>query len=342
MTLSVLDLSPVVSGGTAAQALRNTLDLARAVERFGYRRYWVAEHHLTPGVASTSPAVLIGAVAAATETIRVGSGAVLIGYYPPLLVAEQFGTLAALHPGRIDLGLGRSGAARSAELAKLPMFSDPGLVARYRVQQELLGVREGAEEAPYEEQVGQVLRFVEGEHHANLVEGADFDVWVLGASAGASTRTAGRLGLPFAVGHHIAPRMARGAADAYREAFVPSERLAEPYVVVSADVVVAEDAATAEELAAPYGHWVLSARTGGGVPPYPTSAEAAAFEWTEADRAKVADRVETQVVGAPADVAERLRELKDAFGADEVMVTTITHDHAARVRSYELLAKAWG
>ncbi|MCS7477205.1 LLM class flavin-dependent oxidoreductase [Umezawaea endophytica] len=341
MTLSVLDLSPVVSGQRAADALRNTLDLARHAERLGYRRYWLAEHHLTPGVASTSPAVLIAAVAAATEEIRVGSGAVLLGYYAPLVVAEQFGLLANLHPGRIDLGLGRSGAVRESDLAKHPVFSAPEFIARYRLQQGLLGVRPGAEEPPYAEQVGQVLGFVGGDHHANVVEGADFAVWVLGSSAGESAVTAGALGLPFAAAYHVSPRTAQAAVDAYREAFVPSERLAEPYVVISADVVVAEDEAVAVDLAAPYGQWVLSIRTGDGAIPFPSPEEAAAFEWTDEAHAKVADRTATQFVGAPADVAERLHELKTTTGADEVLVTTIVHDHAARVRSYELLAKAW-
>jgi luciferase family oxidoreductase group 1 len=341
MTLSVLDLSPVVSGGTPAQALRNTIDLAQHAERLGYRRYWLAEHHLTPGVAATSPAVMIAAVAVNTSEIRVGSGAVLLGYYPPLLVAEQFGTLATLHPGRIDLGLGRSGAVREADLAKHPVFSAPEFIARYRLQQGLLGVREGAEETPYEEQVGQILRLVEGEHHANVVEGADFAVWVLGAGPGVSSAVAGALGLPFASAFHIMPKNAHAAVAAYREAFVPSERLAKPYVVVSADVVVAEDDSTARELARPYGQWVLSIRTGQGAIPFPSPEEAAAFEWTDEARARVADRTSTQFVGAAADVAARLRVLQEETGADEVMVTTITHDHAARVRSYELLAKAW-
>jgi len=341
MTLSVLDLAPVVSGQRAADALRNTLDLARHAERLGYRRYWLAEHHLTPGVASTSPAVLIAAVAAATRDIRVGSGAVLLGYYPPLVVAEQFGLLANLHPGRIDLGLGRTAGVKESDLAKHPVFSAPEFIARYRLQQGLLGVREGAVEPPYAEQVGRILGLVEGEHHANVVEGADFEVWVLGSSAGESAVTAGELGLPFAAAYHVSPRTAQAAVDAYRAAFVPSERLAAPYVVVSADVVVAEDEATAVELAAPYGQWVLSIRVGDGAVPFPSPEEAAAFEWTDETRAKVVDRTETQFVGAPGDVARRLDDLRAATGADEVLVTTIVHDHAARVRSYELLAKAW-
>jgi luciferase family oxidoreductase group 1 len=341
MALSVLDLSPVVSGGTPAQALRNTIDLARHAERLGYRRYWLAEHHLTPGVAATSPAVLIAAVAAATREIRVGSGAVLLGYYPPLLVAEQFGTLANLHPGRIDLGLGRSGAVRAADLAKHPVFSAPEFIARFQLQQGLLGVREDVEELPYDEQVGQILRLVGGEHHANVVEGADFAVWVLGASSGTSSGTAGRLGLPFAAAYHVTPRNTHGAVAAYREAFVPSERLAEPYVIVSVDVVVAEDDATARELALPYGQWVLSIRDGQGAIPFPTTEEARSFVWTDETRARVADRTGTQFVGTPGDVVARLRQLQRTTGANEVMVTTITHDHAARVRSYELLAKAW-
>jgi luciferase family oxidoreductase group 1 len=367
--LSVLDLSPIVSGQTAEDALRNTLDLALRTEAFGYRRYWVAEHHLTPGVASAAPAVLLTAIAAATSTIRVGSAAVLLGQHSPLTVAEQFGTLAQLHPGRVDLGVGRSGKKRTQELAErltAPAESEgstvDGLVvpakpravarsekyaARLRQQAELVGAP--AEELGYREQVERVRRFVEGWFpgpdgepvRANPAEGADLDLWILGSSGGESAVTAAELGIPFAASYHITPSTVLETVRSYREHFTPSERLARPYVVVSADVVVAETGERARELASPYGAWVHSIRAGAGAIPFPSPAEAAEFEWDAEARDAVADRLATQFVGTPDEVADRLTTLQRVTGADELVITTITHRHPDRVRSYELLAKTW-
>ena len=367
--LSVLDLSPIVSGQTAEDALRNTLDLARRTEEFGYRRYWVAEHHLTPGVASAAPAVLLTAIAAATSTIRVGSAAVLLGQHSPLTVAEQFGTLAQLHPGRVDLGVGRSGKKRTQELAErltAPAESEgstvDGLVvppkpravarsekyaARLRQQAELVGAP--AEELDYREQVERVRRFVDGGFpgpdgepvRANPAEGADLDLWILGSSGGESAVTAAELGIPFAASYHITPSTVLETVRSYREHFRPSERLARPYVVVSADVVVADTGERARELASPYGAWVHSIRAGAGALPFPSPAEAAEFEWDAEARDVVADRLATQFVGTPDEVADRLTTLQRVTEADELVITTITHQHADRVRSYELLAKTW-
>ncbi|PPK66455.1 LLM class flavin-dependent oxidoreductase [Actinokineospora auranticolor] len=369
--LSILDLAPVVSGRTNRDAIRATLDLARAAERFGYHRYWVAEHHFAPGVAAASPAVLAALIAGATDRIRVGSGAVLLGYYSPLSVAEQFGTIALAHPDRVDLGLGRSGLVRAADIAArfdrasgpvepgrvvdgllIPgkpksALSEPDVIARLDTQQRLVGVHEGAGE--YVDQVRQILDYLgdgysdpDGRHYrAPAAEGSGARVWVLGSSAGASARAAGELGLPFTANYHVSPTSVLEAVEGYRAAFKPSADLAEPYVMVSADVVVAEDAATAQELASPYARWVLSIRSGAGAIPFPSVAEAAAFEWTDEQRSLVVDRVETQFVGTPGDVAERLDTLRRVTGADELMVTTITHGHEDRVRSFELLAKEW-
>ncbi|MEU5696444.1 MsnO8 family LLM class oxidoreductase [Actinosynnema sp. NPDC020468] len=363
--LSVLDLSPVVSGGTAAESLRNSVDLARRTESFGYKRFWVAEHHLVPGVASSAPSVLIALIAAATSTIRVGSGAVLLGYYSPLSVAEQYGTIAALHPDRVDLGLGRSGFVKIRDLiSKLTSapadttpakvvdgllippkpkfaFGGPHFVDRFEAQQELLGAREGVD---YDAQVVEVLDFLEGTKEgfdSVVAHGAPLEVWVLGSSAGDSAAAAGRLGLPFTANYHVSPSTVLEAVGAYREAFVPSARRDRPWVAVSADVVVAPTTEQARELASPYGQWVLSIRNGGGAAEFGTPAEAAAFEWTDEQREIVKDRVDTQFVGTPDEVVERLHALRRAAGADELIVTTITHDHADRVRSYELLADAW-
>ncbi|MDP9870079.1 MULTISPECIES: MsnO8 family LLM class oxidoreductase [Streptosporangium] len=368
-SLSILDLSPVPSGGTAGDALRNTLDLAGRAEEFGYRRYWLAEHHFAPGVASAAPAVLIALVAAATSTIRVGSGAVQLGHQTALAVVEQFGLIDALHPGRIDLGLGRSGRRKAefAELAEKPSRPSPparvvdGLLIPEGFSFAALAAspiltlygsllqQPGARSPDFADQVDDIIALLAGTYrsadglaaHAVPGEGADVELWVLGSSGGQSAQVAGERGLSFAANYHVSPSTVLEAAEAYREAFKPSATLAAPRLIVSADVVVAEDDDTARELASPYGLWVRSIRTGAGAIPFPTPEEAAAHEWTEEDRALVADRVATQFVGSPRTVAERLRVLRDVTGADELLVTTITHDHADRVRSYELLAAEW-
>ncbi|GLZ81568.1 putative monooxygenase [Actinorhabdospora filicis] len=356
--LSILDLAPVAEGGTPAGALRNALDLARHAERLGYRRFWVAEHHLAPGVASAAPAVLIALIVAATTRIRVGSGAVLLGNQRPLQVAEQFGTIAQLHPGRVDLGLGRSGGRPSppAENAPETPAGTGGLLqpapfvfgtaaARFRLAARLLGTDPDAD---YATAVADILSFFAGTHrapesgevHAIPAEGADPEVWILGSSPGESARTAGKLGLPFVVNYHSAPARTLDTVAAYRDAFRPG-RLAAPHVMASADVLVADDDATAEHHAAGFGDWVLAIRDGRGAIPYPSPESAARARWTDDERALVADRLATRFTGSPSRVAERLRALAGATGADELIVTTIAHDHRARLRSFELLAEAW-
>jgi luciferase family oxidoreductase group 1 len=378
--LSILDLAPVVEGSTPAAALRNTLDLARRAEDLGYLRYWVAEHHFTPGVASSSPAVLIAAIAAVTSRIRVGSGAVQLGHQTAAAVAEAFGTLSGLYPGRIDLGLGRSGQKREEAARELasgggaaPQASAPpappapprtvnGLLIpgrfsiahlarspRFALQGELLQQAE-ARTPDFGEQVNDILAFLGGTYvspsglsvEALPGTGADAEVWILGSSAGQSAQVAGALGLPFAANYHVSPATVLEAVEAYRAAFRPSAVLAAPHVQVSADVVVAPTDAEARDLASGYGLWVRSIRTGAGAMRYPSPSSVAASSWTDEDRALVSDRVETQFAGSPATVAKHLRVLQDATGADELLVTTITHSHADRVRSFELLAREWG
>ncbi|MCA1185381.1 MULTISPECIES: MsnO8 family LLM class oxidoreductase [unclassified Saccharopolyspora] len=370
--LSILDLAPIPTGGTAGGALRDTVELARNAEQWGYRRFWLAEHHLVPGVASSSPAVLIAAVAAATRHIRVGSGAVLLGQHSPLQVAEDFGTLAQLHPDRIDLGLGRSGLAKYVEFAKaatgdsapvtapepayvdglpVPRTARGGSLSKARVEQLeghalLLG---DTGRSDYADQVREVLAFLDGtfrdgggrEAHAITAEHAALQVWVLGASAGPSSRAAGELGLPFVSNYHVTPSTVLDSAASYRDSFAPSPRLDRPHLVVSADVLVAEDDATARELATPFAGWVHDIRHGDGAQPYPSPDEARRRHWTEAERARVADRVQTRIVGSPETVVERLEVLRRVTGADELLITTITHDPKDRLRSYELLAGAW-
>lgn len=364
--LSVLDLSPVPAGGTAADALRNSIDLAQAAERAGYHRYWVAEHHLTPGVASSVPGILVALVASATERIRVGSGAVQLPNLPALVAAEQFGAIAALHPGRVDLGLGRFdlrkivnnrvGAGppdvpeREVDGVVLPRPSRlEGDVSTYKLLADLLDYRMDEPAPDYGRQVADILSFIEGTYPGPdgrplavlPAQGADMELWVLGTTPGESARVAGEAGLPFAASYHIVPSFVIETVAAYRAAFRPSARLERPHVMVSADVVVADDDETARELAAPYGQWVLDVKSGRGARPYVTPAEARARTWTDEERAGVADRLATQFVGSPSTVARRLRDLVRVTGADEVVVTTITTDHADRIRSHELLAKQW-
>ncbi|MFC5907570.1 LLM class flavin-dependent oxidoreductase [Streptacidiphilus monticola] len=369
--LTVLDLVPISSGSTPTQALRNSVDLAQRAEAVGYARYWFAEHHLNPGVAGTSPAVVLALTAAATSTIRLGAGAVQLGHRTALATVEEFGLLDAVHPGRFDLGLGRSGG-RSAATSRQPAlvgatpvtdgltpgglriparFSYEHLLGhpRFVLHQRLLQLP-GAQSQPYDEQIADILALLSGSYttadgvEAHVVPGehADLQVWILGSSAGISAEVAGAHGLRFAANYHVSPATVLEAVEAYRAAFRPSAELDRPHVSVSADVVVAEDEATARELATGYGLWVRSIRSGDGAIPFPTPAEARAHIWTEADLALVADRTGTQFVGSPPQVADQLETLRDATGADELIITTITHQHEDRVRSYQLLAEEWG
>ncbi|MCX5329796.1 MULTISPECIES: LLM class flavin-dependent oxidoreductase [unclassified Streptomyces] len=363
--LGVLDLVPISTGSTAADALRNSIDLAQQAERFGYARYWFAEHHLNPGVAGTSPAVVLALTAAATSTIRLGSGAVQLGHRTALNTVEEFGLLDALHPGRFDLGLGRSGGRPPAEkpatsseaegrapngLLIPPRFSFARLLGSPRIalQRKLL-LLPGAESQEYAEQIDDILALLAGtyrspegiEAHVVPGEGADVELWILGSSGGTSAETAGARGLRFAANYHVSPATVLEAVDGYRSFFEPSDILDKPYVSVSADVVVAEDDETARELATGYGPWVRSIRTAEGAIQFPTPDEARAHTWTDEDQELVQDRVDTQFVGSPATVADRLEQLQEATDADELLITTITHGHTDRVRSYELLAEEW-
>ena len=375
--LSVLDLVPVASGETPADAVRHSIDLAQRAERLGYHRYWFAEHHLNPGVAGTAPAVMVALTAAATSSIRVGSGGVQMGHRTPLSVVEEFGLLDAAFPGRLDLGLGRTlgtprrrpdaEAAAPASATPRPrppkppartvggvLIPSPPSLRKLRhsprvgVARELLQ-QPDAITPDYTEQIGDIVALLRGnwcssgglDAHVHPGEGAGVQLWILGSSGGESADVAGHNALRFAANYHVSPATILEAVEGYRAAFRPGPELARPYVCVSVDAVVAEDAQQARELAEGYGLWVLGIRSGEGADPFPTLDEARAHEWTDDDRALVADRVATQVVGSPADVVEHLGRIVEVTGADELVVTTMTHDHADRVQSYELLAKHW-
>ncbi|MFE3259705.1 LLM class flavin-dependent oxidoreductase [Nocardia sp. NPDC059091] len=366
--LSVLDLAPISAGSTPQQAVRNSIDLAQQAERLGYHRFWVAEHHFVK-VAGAAPTTLIGLIAAATESIRVGSAAVQLGHHTSISVVEAFGTIDALYPGRLDLGLGRSGhradQVRSAGVPPVPAPDRPtevrdGVVipppffpgqlldfSRVRAGLGALHLP-GAQPLPYTEQIAEILALLDGtyvtpdgvELHAVPGEGADVQPWLFGSSGGESAQLAGRLGLPFAANYHVSPGTVVETVEAYRAAFRPSARFPRPYLVVSADVVVAADDATAQHLAATYGHWVYSIRSGAGAAEYLDPDTAPPL--SDQQRRLVDDRVTTQFVGSPVTVAERLRALQRLTAADEILVTSVTFDHENRVNSHRLLAREWG
>lgn len=361
--LSILDLVPVSAGSTAAQALHRTIDLAQHAERAGYARYWLAEHHLNPGVAGSAPNIVIGAVAAATSTIRVGSAATLVGNVRGLQIAETFGTLAALYGPRIDLGLGRSGAPapgapKPPSLAPREDEVVDGLLipapfdfriaprSRFALQGELLG-RVPGDVDRFEGELDLIRALFAGawSHDGAVVEappaaGTPVELWIHGSTGGASARAAGALGLPYGANYHTSPGTVLASVQAYRDAFRPGV-LDAPHVIVSADVVVGRDTAEASELALGYGQWVHSIRSGVGAIEYPTPDWAREHPLDDAAAASVADRIATRFVGDAGTVADQLETLRRATGADELLVTTITHDHDARVRSYELLAAEW-
>ncbi|WP_030171014.1 LLM class flavin-dependent oxidoreductase [Spirillospora albida] len=314
---SVLDLAPVVSGSTSAAALRNTLDLARHAERLGYHRYWLAEHHAMPGIASSATAVLIGQVAAATATIRVGSGGVMLPNHAPMVVAEQFGTLEALYPGRIDLGIGRAPGTDQATARALRRSPDA------------LSVDD------FPEQLAELRGYFAAGGTVTPAAGNEPPMWLLGSS-GYSARLAGLLGLPFAFAHHFSAENTLPALAVYRDAFRPGV-LDEPYAMIAVSVVAAETDERARELAQPQALAFLRLRQG-RPGPLPSPEETAAHPYTPLERGLIESRVRDQVVGGPETVRDRLGALVKDTAADEVMAVTQVYEHADRIRSYEILA----
>ncbi len=317
---SVLDLSPVVEGGSAAQAFRHTLDLAQHAERWGYTRFWLAEHHNMPGIASAATAVLIGHVGAGTSRIRIGAGGIMLPNWAPLQVAEQFGTLASLFPGRVDLGLGRApGTDRAAARAlrrtlhgSADQFPDDVL--------ELMGF----------------LREVQPDQPVQAVPGAGLEVpiWILGSSTFGAQVAAG-LGLPFSFASHFAPALLFEAMSLYRDCFRPSDRLARPYVMLGVNVVAADTDEEARFLASSGRQSFASLREG-----RPTRLPPPSKEW-EPDPREPADPVQrprVSFVGSPVTVAREMKAFIDRTGADELIIVSHIYDHAARLRSYEIVA----
>ena len=323
--LSVLDLAPVVREGAIAPALHNSLDLALHAERWGYRRFWLAEHHNMPGIASAATAVVIGYVAGGTSTIRVGAGGVMLPNHAPLVIAEQFGTLASLYPGRIDLGLGR--APGTDQLTVRALRRDPVQAAERFPEDvvELLAYFQPAEP-------GQAVRAVPG-------AGVAVPVWLLGSSL-YSAQLAAHLGLPFAFASHFAPDQMMQALELYRSLFRPSDALDAPYAMLGVNVFAADTDAEARRLFSSLQQAFLRLRRGerGPLPAPVDNLE---------DRLSLAEeRLLEQVlgpgsiVGAPDTVRQGLKDFVAKTGADELMVTAQIHDHAARLRSFELTAAA--
>jgi luciferase family oxidoreductase group 1 len=322
--LSVLDLAPVAEGTTNSAALAHTTALARRVEELGYKRLWVAEHHNMPGIASSAPAVLLAHLAAATSTIRLGSGGVMLPNHAPLVVAEQFGTLVALHPDRIDLGIGR--APGTDQVTALALRRSVDALSAQDFPQELVRLMD---------------YFGEGSGQPRVVavpgRGDMPDIWLLGSSD-FSAQLAGQLGLPFSFAHHFSSANTDLAMALYRHSFKPSKWLDKPYAMVAVNAVCAETDEEAEWLAAPAGLSFLRLRQGrpGRLP---TPQEAAEYPYTPMEREFMAQRRDGQAMGSPATVTTQLNALLERTQADELMLTTLVYDIAPRIRSYELIAE---
>ncbi|PWU47124.1 alkanal monooxygenase [Micromonospora globispora] len=321
--LSVLDLAPVAAGATAGEALRHTTELARRTEELGYHRFWVAEHHNMPAIASSAPAVLLAHLAANTSTIRLGSGGVMLPNHAPLVVAEQFGTLEALHPGRIDLGIGRApGTDQMTALA-------------------LRRTMEGLSAEHFPRELADLMNYFSGEEPGPITatpgKGQSPAIWLLGSS-GFSAQLAGLLGLPFSFAHHFSAQNTLPALALYRQNFRPSRWLEKPYAMVAVNAVCAETDERAEWLAGPAGLSFLKLRSG-RPEPLATPEEAAAYPYTELEREFVVQRREGQATGSPETVARQLGDLLARTGADELMLTTMVYDVADRVRSFGLIAE---
>jgi luciferase family oxidoreductase group 1 len=316
--LSVLDLSPIIEGSTAAQAFRNTLDLAQHAERWGYTRFWVAEHHNMPGIASAATSVLIAHIGSGTHTIRIGAGGIMLPNHAPLQVAEQFGTLASLFPGRVDLGLGRApGTDHAATFAlRRTLNTDPEAFP-----QDVVEVMDFFRAS----QPGQAVTAVPG-------AGLTVPVWILGSST-FGAQVAAALGLPFAFASHFAPAMLHDAIAIYRARFTPSEQLQQPYVMLGVNVVAADTDDDARFLASSGRQSFASLRAGRPIQLPPPSKE-----WSREPSESTGPPQPARVsfVGSPKTVHGQMAAFVDATKADELIIVSHIYDHAARLRSYEI------
>ena len=321
--LSILDLAPITLGSNAGEALRRSLDLAQHAEKWGYERFWMAEHHNMPGVASAATALALGFVAQGTTRIRIGAGGIMLPNHAPLVIAEQFGTLAALYPGRIDLGLGRA-----------PGTDQPTMHALRRY-------RESADDFP--ESVAELVRYLEPETEGQTIRavpgaGSRVPVWLLGSSL-YSAQLAAAFGLPFAFAAHFAPELLHEALGIYREKFRPSPQHAKPFAMACINVYAADTDAEAERLFTSLEQAFIALRSGrpGQLPPPLSAAERANFGSIE--NATLTHLFRYAVVGGPAKVRQGIDAFVRETGVDELMTTAMIFDHAARLRSFEILAE---
>ena len=323
--LSVLDLSPINKGSTAAESLRNSLSLARHTEQLGFNRFWLAEHHNMTGIASAATSVVIGYIAGGTSKIRVGAGGIMLPNHAPLVIAEQFGTLESLFPDRIDLGLGRAPGAdqMTARALRRTLHSDgddfPGLLEELRF----------FFRAPVENQRVQAVPGA----------GLNIPIWLLGSS-GFSARLAGRLGLPFAFAGHFSPEYILPALELYRETFKASDKLEKPYAMLAMNLVAADTDADAQFLATTQFQSFLRLTRGmpGEMqPPVENMDEL----WTAEEKAAVESRLGGSIIGSPATVKSGVAKLLAETNADELMLNAMIFDHTARLRAYEIVADVW-
>ena len=321
--LSVLDLAPIVEGGNAADALKNSLDLAQHAEGWGYKRYWLAEHHNMDGLACSATAVLIGHIAGGTKSIRVGSGGVMLPNHAPLVVAEQFGTLATLYPGRIDLGLGRAPGTDQPTMRALRRTLAGAHEDRF--PQDVLELQAYLEDA----QADQVVRAIPG-------AGTQVPIWLLGSSL-YSAQLAAHLGLPFAFASHFAPDLLLQALEIYRATYQPSTRWPRPHAMVAVTVVAAPTDEEAAYLFTSIQQRFLGMRRGQRGP-LPKPVKSMDGLWSDTERAGVQQMLAASAVGGPAAVTRQLSQIIAATRANELIVAGAVHAHDARLRSYEILA----
>lgn len=322
--LSVLDLSPITQGSSAGQSLRNSAELARSAETLGYRRFWMAEHHSMPGIASAATAVALAFVGSQTSRIRIGAGGVMLPNHAPLIIAEQFGTLEALFPGRVDLGLGRAPGTDQA--------------AAYAMRRNL-----ASDANQFPDDVVELIGYFKGENgrvRAIPGEGMEIPMWILGSSL-FGAQLAAMLGLPYAFASHFAPRMMIDAVSLYRERFTPSEQLARPYVMLGFNGIVAETDDEAHFLATSVQQAFVSLRTGSPIQLPPPKA-GYADELPLESRAILKSVLSASAIGSPDTVRQQVAQFVDRTRPDELMVTAQIYDHEKRLRSYELFMEAVG
>jgi luciferase family oxidoreductase group 1 len=320
---SVLDLAPIPAGSIPAEALHNSLQLAQLAERLGYKRYWLAEHHNMPGISSAATSVVVGYIAGGTKTIRVGAGGIMLPNHAPLVIAEQFGTLASLYPGRIDLGLGRAPGTDMATARALRRNLNPKADDFPADVQELLAYFEAG--AP-----GQKIHAIPG-------EGLQVPLWLLGSSL-FSAQLAAALGLPFAFASHFAPADMMDALRVYRRTFRPSDRLARPYAMLGVNVFAAPTDEQARRIFTSHQQAFVNLRRGtpGQIPPPIENIETF---WTPAEKAMANESLFCSVVGSPETVQRGLAQFLEVTNPDELMITGLIYEHAARLRSYEIVAE---